>query len=195
MRVLVSESPDKQTQRILTVSSARLAELVREDHGLHEIIPMIDSDILVRPFFDIDMDVSGGEPDAGDVLDTVLTRLNHMFECSDDAWAIASRCRTEKVSFHVVRRHSALTLRDLRSCAARLEDLVDTTVYWPPLWNTCEEGSFCLPNQSKDGINKEGGSLIVLQGELTDFFVTQTEGLARLRGLPTGAADTNSSSH
>lgn len=194
MRVLVSETPDKQTQRVLTLSPARLTELIREDHGLHEIIPMIDPKMRVRPFFDIDVDVSGGESDASDVLDAVLTRLNLLFGYSDDAWAIASRCRSEKISFHVVGRHGAVTLRQLRAYAAQIGDLVDTSVYWPPLWNTCEEGSFCLPNQSKDGINKVGGPLIVLQGELSDFFVTLTEGLALLTG-PMDVVDTSSSSH
>jgi hypothetical protein len=189
MRVLVSETPDKQTQRVLTLSPARLTALIREDYGIHEIIPMIDPEIWIRPFFDIDMDVSGGEPDAGVVLDMVLTRLNQLFGCSDDAWAIASRCRSEKVSFHVVGRHWAVTLQYLRKCAALLNDLVDTSVYWPPLWNTYEEGSFCLPNQSKGGINKEGGPLTVIQGELSDFFVTLTA------DQTTDAADTIPNSH
>lgn len=192
VRVLVSESPDKQTQQVLTVSVDQLLELLETDYGLHEIIPMCDPDCLVRPFFDVD--ISGGDLDSGSVLDTVLTRLNAVFDCGDESWAIASRCRPEKISFHLVGHTHAVSLRELRRIAAGadLKDLVDDTVYWPPLWNVHEEGSFCLPNQSKDGINKEGGPLIVLQGSLRDFFVTEVTGhLVET----TGAADTSSNSH
>jgi hypothetical protein len=176
MRILVSESPDKQTHQVLTVSVDQLLGLLESDHGLHEIIPMCDPDRIVRPFFDVD--VSDGDLDSGEVLDTVLTRLNTVFDCSDGCWAIASRCRPGKISFHLVGHTRTVSLRELRRIAAGadLKDLVDDTVYWPPLWNTAEEGSFCLPNQSKDGINKEGGPLVVLQGSLRDFLVTEVTG-------------------
>jgi hypothetical protein len=178
IRVLARESPDKKTQEIYEIAPAELAELIKEDYGFHEIIPMIEHTTLVRLFFDVDVDLSNAPiSDPIAVLDTILTLLNAHFGVTDDDWAIAVCNRNQKASYHIIARHLSICLTDLRRIVKAINcPYLDESVYYFPLWNHHDEGSLRLPNQSKGGINKEGPPLMVVQGDLSDFFVTQTAG-------------------
>jgi len=54
MRILVSESADKQTRNYINVEPDELLRIIETDYGLHEVIDMYDPDNPVRLFFDVD---------------------------------------------------------------------------------------------------------------------------------------------
>ena len=63
-------------------------------------------------------------------------------------------------------------------------DAIDTSVYWFDMNDHHDNGSFRLPNQSKNSINKPGPPLKVETGDLRDFLVTDVEGLIEFESTP-----------
>ena len=75
-----------------------------------------------------------------------------------------------------------MSLSDLRRLVQKLhKPYIDDSAYWFSVYYNRDEGSLRLPNQSKKGINKDGPPMSIVQGALSDFFVTDTSGLTLFR--------------
>jgi len=150
----------------------------REDHGWHEIIPMYDSGIPIRIFFDIDWD---RDRESSDLLQQTLSTINLRFSTVDDDWAIASCHRDDKLSFHILSRRYTITLHQLRTVAKELVaaglSWIDTSAYWYQPHDRQEYGSLRLPWQSKGAVNKVGPPIRIEFGEPADFLIMSTVGL------------------
>lgn len=71
-----------------------------------------------------------------------------------------------------------MSLSSLRILARKIDKpYIDSSAYWFSMDYAYDEGSLRLPNQSKNSINKEGTPMRILQGDIQDFFVTETENL------------------
>ena len=81
MRILISETKDKEIRKILDIPKNHLIKLLESDHGYHEVIPMEDPKILLRIYFDIE------DYDTKDMLNEILTILNNIFQTTNDDWA------------------------------------------------------------------------------------------------------------
>ena len=180
MRVLTGESKDKTQRKTLDIPEEILIELLKEDHGFHEVIDMFDPNIELRVYFDID----AYNIDEHDVLSKSLELLNSTFKCTSDDWAISSCNRTikdeYKISYHILSKKYKMSLNNLRQLTSLLvKELpyIDTSAYWFSMGYSRDEGSLRLPNQSKNLINKEGEPLKIIQGSIGDFFVTVTHNL------------------
>jgi len=179
MRILVAETADKQNKTIVEIDCVYLLKELQQDHGWHEVIPMYDSNVPLRVYFDID----ALDQDPKAVLEETLAILNARFHTTKEEWAIASCHRDSKVSFHILSRRYKCSLRKLRDFANSLhreKKWIDLSVYWFSPSDRIEEGSLRLPNQSKGAIHKEGPPLIVEQGNLAEFLVTDVSGLILL---------------
>jgi hypothetical protein len=176
MKILCGESEDKLQRKMFEIPKENLIELLKTDNGLHEVIDMFDPSILLRIYFDIE----GYNVDSKKVLDESLDVLNNYFKTNSDCWAIAECNREEKTSYHILSKKYKMSLTNLRLLANDLHKklpYIDTSAYWFSMGYGSDEGSLRLPNQSKKSINKEGPPLIILQGELEDFFVCSFDNL------------------
>jgi len=172
MRILVSEKVDKTERLYLDIPRNHLTQLLQSDHGYHEVIPMENPSIPLRVYFDIE------EYSNLDMLDEILTILNSLFKTTNDDWAVCCGSRDTKISYHIISKKYKMSLNDLRKLATKInKPYIDTTAYWFTMEYDYDEGSLRLPNQSKISINKEGTPLKILQGDISDFFVTETDGL------------------
>lgn len=177
MRILVSESADKQTRTYINVEPDELLRIIEADYGLHEVIDMHDPDVTVRLFFDVDSEME----DAKRVLAETLYVLNGYYRTANEDWAITDGSRPGMVSYHIYSKKYATSLRNLRRDVEHLTcPHIDDAVYSFSLFSAKDEGSMRLPNQSKTSINKEGGIHRLIQGDLRDCLVTQTAGLEQI---------------
>jgi len=182
MRILYAETADKSARSFLTLSKETVLEHIQTDHGYHEVIPMIDNGILLRIYIDID---TGGDNPAK-ILEEGLAVLNQRFGTTDADWAIASCVRPEgaytKISYHLLSKKYCMRLSDLRTAVHAMNHTgFDTSVYSFDMNDREDNGFFRLPNQSKHSINKPAPALKVESGELSDFLITDTEGLVEFR--------------
>lgn len=180
MRILVSESSDKETRTVINIPKQHLLHLLKIDNGYHEVIPMEDPSIPLRVYFDIEEYHNGIFVD---ILGEVLELLNGIFNTNNENWAISDGSRflekDFKTSYHILSKKYKMSLADLRRLTIQLnKSYIDTTAYWFSMFYGKDEGSLRLPNQSKKGINKEGAPMTIMQGEIADFFVTDTSGLS-----------------
>ena len=180
MRVLTGESKDKTQRKTLNIPNDILIELLKEDHGFHEVIDMFDPNIELRIYFDIE----AYNINTYDVLSKSLELLNTTFQCRSDDWAISSCNRAlgneYKISYHILSKKYKMSLNNLRQLTSLLvKELpyIDTSAYWFSMGYSRDEGSLRLPNQSKHLIHKEGQPLKIIQGSIEDFFVTDTDKL------------------
>ena len=183
MRILVSESSDKETRTVINIPKQHLLHLLKIDNGYHEVIPMEDPSIPLRVYFDIESYHKG---DFVDILVEVLDVLNGIFNTTYEDWAISDGSRflekDFKVSYHILSKKYKMSLTDLRRLVQKLhKPYIDDSAYWFSMYYNRDEGSLRLPNQSKKGINKEGIPMTIVQGEIADFFVTSTSGLELFR--------------
>ena len=183
MRVLLSESADKKTQELYDAPKEEVLKAIEQDIHCHEVIPMIDSSIQLRIYFDVDI----LKKDPTEVLEAALRKINEVLKTTDDEWAVSDGSReTEKgykCSFHILSKYHTLSLRELRNIAERINmplKYVDPTVYWFQGNDRREQGFFRFPNQSKTSIQKEGTPMKIIRGELKDFLITDTEYLTNL---------------
>ena len=178
MRILTSETKDQTRRTFLEISKDKLILSLEKDNGWHEVINMFDSSKEVRLYFDID---SYKNKDAALVKLETLTALNKRFSTTDDDWAICFSPSTEKVSYHILSKKYKCSLSSLRIIAEELKlDWIDKSVYWYDRNEQVDQGYFRLPNQSKTSINKIGLPLIIQQGSISDFLVTDIENLISL---------------
>ena len=182
MRILVSESSDKETRTVINIPKQHLLHLLKIDNGYHEVIPMEDPSIPLRVYFDIE----SYQQDFVDILGEVLELLNGIFNTNNENWAISDGSRflekDFKVSYHILSKKYKMSLSDLRRLVQKLhKPYIDDSAYWFSVYYNRDEGSLRLPNQSKKGINKEGTPMTIVQGEIADFFVTDTTGLTLFR--------------
>jgi len=182
MKILVSESSDKETRKILDIPKQHLLHLLKIDNGYHEVINMTDPSKELRVYFDIE----SYQQDFVDILGEVLKLLNGIFNTTNDDWAICDGSRflekEFKVSYHILSKKYKMSLTDLRRLVQKLhKPYIDDSAYWFSMYYNRDEGSLRLPNQSKKGINKEGVPMTIMQGEIADFFVTDTDGLTLFR--------------
>ena len=176
MRILVSESSDKEKRKVIDIPKQHLLELLKIDNGYLEIIPMEDPSAYLRVYFDIET------YENIDILHEVLEVLNGIFNTSNENWAICDGSRIVekdyKISYHILSKKYKMSLTDLRLLVKRLDkSYIDYTAYWFIIDYKCDEGAFRLPNQSKTRINKIGTPMTILQGTIADFFVTDVGGL------------------
>jgi hypothetical protein len=179
MRILIAETPDKKVKTIIEIEREVLLKELQQDHGWHEVIPMYDSNASLRIFFDID--ACNKEPSS--ILEETLTGLHRFFRTTNEDWAIASCHRGKNVSFHIVSRLHKCSLKQLRDIVGFIGleiPWIDESAYWFSPEDRTEEGSLRLPNQSKGAIHKEGPPLVVEQGDLAEFLVTDVTGLVDL---------------
>lgn len=180
MRVLTGESKDKTQRQTLNIPNDTLIELLKEDHGFHEVIDMFDPNIELRVYFDIE----AYNIDTYEVYSKCLELLNSTFQCTSDDWAICSCNRAlgkeYKISYHILSKKYKMSLNNLRAMSEKLVKIlpyIDTSAYWFSMGYSRDEGSLRLPNQSKNLIHKEGEPLKIIQGSIEDFFVTVTDNL------------------
>ena len=183
MKILVNESKDKETRKIIDIPKQHLLHLLKIDNGYHEVIPMEDPSVLLRVYFDIE---TYHTEHFVDILGEVLEVLNGIFNTSNDDWAICDGSRflekDFKVSYHILSTKYKMSLSDLRRLVQKLhKPYIDDSAYWFSMYYNRDEGSLRLPNQSKKGINKDGPPMSIVQGALSDFFVTDTDGLTLFR--------------
>ena len=176
MKILISETEDKIQRTIIDIPKEHLVKLLESDHGYHEVIPMEDPSIPLRVYFDIE------EYSNKDMLDEVLCILNTIFKTTNEDWAITNGSRQidtqYKISYHIMSKKYKMSLSNLRKLAAKInKPYIDTTAYWFSINYGYDEGSLRLPNQSKDSINIEGSPMKILQGDIHDFFITDTKDL------------------
>ena len=176
MKILISETEDKIQRTIIDIPKEHLVKLLLTDHGYHEVIPMEDPSIPLRIYFDIE------EYSNKDMLDEFLCILNTMFQTTNEQWAVSSGSRKidtqYKISYHILSKKYKMSLSNLRKLAEKIhKPYIDTTAYWFSINYSYDEGSLRLPNQSKNSRHKEGNPMKILQGEISDFFVTDTKDL------------------
>ena len=180
MRILYGETNNKSIRSFLSLTKEEVLRRIEADHGYHEVIPMIDNNVLLRVY--IDTDLYGTDPQA--VLEDSLQALNAYFKTTDSDWAICSCNRPDgdqyKISYHIISKVYCMKLEDMRKAGSQLKARglhMDESVYWFDL-NDHEDNAYLrLPNQTKHSINKPAPPLIILQGELSDFLVTDVSGL------------------
>lgn len=181
IRILVNESSDKETRKILDIPKQHLIQLLQIDNGYHEVIDMMDPSIELRVYFDIEEYHTGSFVD---ILGEALNIFNGIFKTTNDDWAISDGSRflekDFKTSYHILSKKYKMSLTDLRKLIQQInKPYIDTSAYWFSMFYGKDEGSLRLPNQSKKGINKEGGPMTIMQGKIADFFVTDVTGLTR----------------
>ena len=175
MKILISESKNKLTREIINLSREEVLCAIETDHNWHEVFEMYSSNTNVRVFFDIDAYIKSEQ-----VLEKTLDLLNTTFKSKNEDWAISCGSRDKKVSYHILSKKYKITLESLRAISAKLKAIYswfDDTLLYIYLESNHELGFFRLPNQSKDSVNKPAPPMRILQGELSDFLITDIEEL------------------
>ena len=176
MNVLIFESINKVERKIINIPFSEIEKLLETDNGLIEVINMTDPFRVVRIYFDID------QPDiSDDPLERVIAIICDVFKCDTSSWAIATANRETKLSYHIVSKTSSIRIVDLRRITLELErefPVFDSKILFFGIDDPYESGYFRLPNQSKHVINKNGTPFHVIQGVLSDFFVTNVSELS-----------------
>lgn len=178
MLILVSEYKDKSQRKYIDVEPEILLKIIENDYGLHEVINMLDSNIKIRLFFDIELE---NVDDYDIVLHNTLEVLNNFYNTENKDWAITSANINNKASYHIYSKKYCIKLNKIRNDIKTLSyPTIDEKVYYFSLNFNKDEGSLRLPNQSKKSINKEGGIHRLIQGELKDCLITQINGLEEI---------------
>ena len=163
-------------RNVREISSEALAVELQTDRSLHEVI---DKTALVRLYFDIDRDT---RPIFSimrrnrhiSLMTSVLQTLNRIFGTSDSDWAISDGSRHGKESYHFISKKYYCKISELEAIYTKNTiPYVDKSIVI-----TKKDMSLRLPNQSKyiDG-RRAAGPAQIKQGEIRDFFITDTEGL------------------
>ena len=174
MKILYGESVDKKQRYMIDLPKPLLIELLEKDRGFHEVIDMLDPNVPLRIFFDIET----YDNDEHKILEESFSILNTYFNCVNNDWAVSSCNRNTKVSYHFMSKKYKTSLNNLRMIANDMKcKYIDTSAYWFSMGYQSDEGSLRLPNQSKTSINKEGPPMKIVQGTIEDFFVSATENL------------------
>jgi hypothetical protein len=174
MKVLASESHDKQVQNILEIPYEDVLKGIENDQNWHEVIAAHDPKVSVRAYFDVDC------AQKEDPLKIALEVLNSEFKCDDADWAVSSGSRPDKFSYHILSKKHCLPLQDLRRLTFKLNAehaWFDVSAICISMTASHENLFLRFPNQSKDSINKPAPPMKILRGNLKDFFVTQVSGL------------------
>jgi hypothetical protein len=182
MKILLSEAKNKLTREIIELSREEVLEGIVKDQGWVEVFEMYYPSSTVRLFFDVDFAGTATE----NILDLSLKAINATFGTTDADWAICCGSREKKVSYHILSKRYKITLEALRKVAAKLKSQhswFDDTLLYITLESNHELGFLRLPNQSKDSINKPAPPMVILQGDLADFLVTDIEHLEDVPGL------------
>ena len=174
MRVLTFESADKQTCTFKDISNEDALSMMKDDHGLVEVIDAYNQNNRVRAYFDIDA------YNIPDPLEQVLAEINAVFKCNTTDWAICEGSRDNKISYHLLSTRFSITLKQLREITFALHKkipAIDYTLLCISAVANHELLFFRLPNQSKHVLNKKGTPMRIVQGELADFIVMNIQGL------------------
>jgi hypothetical protein len=175
MKILLSEAKNKLTREIIELSREEVLKGMVRDQGWVEVIEMYYPYTKVRLFFDVD-----ASSKAEHVLEKSLETLNRQFGTVDADWAVCCGTRPTKISYHILSRLYRITLEDLRTVTTKLKgkhSWFDDTLLYISLESNHELGFLRLPNQSKDSINKPAPPMTILQGDLSDFLVSDIHGL------------------
>lgn len=172
MKVLVKESLDKKTRTILNIDKTELLKKLNDDNGYHEVICCRNPDSKIRVFFDYDWNK--------DFLDTFMKVICEKYHCEQSDWAISCGTREGKVSYHILSKKFYTTIRLMIKIIKQMKKeypYIDDTILNVDMFDDTECAFMRFPNQSKDGVNKPAPPMKILQGELSDFFVTDIDGL------------------
>jgi len=182
MKILLSEAKNKLTREIIELSREEVLEGMVRDQGWVEVFEMYYPSSTVRLFFDVDSRATSQE----NILDLSLKAINAQFGTVDADWAICCGSREKKISYHILSKRYKITLDALRKVSAKLKSQhpwFDDTLLYISLESNHELGFLRLPNQSKDSINKPAPPMTILQGDLSDFLLTDIERLEDFPGL------------
>lgn len=174
MKVLVSESIDKQIQDIKDISYETVFQQIKQDMNYHEVIDGGNPKQLVRVYFDID----GYE--SVNPLQEMLEILNTTFCCSNEDWAISNGSREGKWSYHILSKKYKIEIQKLRNLTFNLNKRyksIDSSGLFISMNSNNDYIFLRFPNQSKHSINKPAPPMKLIQGSLEDFFVTDTSNL------------------
>jgi len=172
MIILVKETAARKVRTLLDFSKEDLLERIKDDNGYHEGICCRNPNTIIRVFFDYDWDKEG--------LEDLMERLCREMQCEKTDWAISCGTREGKVSYHILSKKFCMSINNLQAFQRRLykdHKCIDFTVLQVSITDETECAFLRLPNQSKDGVNKSAPPMRILQGELSDFLVTDIEGL------------------
>lgn len=172
MKILVKESIDKREREIVEISKSDLLSKIQDDFGYLEVIDLADNNSCIRVYFDIDSSTHY------DVLPNLLPALCKYFQCDEKDWAISCGNRPEKMSYHILSRKFSMKIRNLRKVHSLFKKdfpCIDSTVLYYRIDDEAECGYLRFPNQSKDSINKPAPPMKILQGDISDFLVSDTE--------------------
>ena len=114
MKILVSESVDKRTQNIQTISYESVLLGMKYDNKWVEVIDAFIPSKLVRMYFDID------GYDIDDPLEIALQELNTIFNCSNEDWAISCGNRGNKISYHILSKKYCISIENLRKITKKI---------------------------------------------------------------------------
>jgi len=93
MKILYGESVDKKQRYMIDLPKPLLIELLEKDRGFHEVIDMLDPNVPLRIFFDIEI----YDNDEHKILEESFSILNTYFNCVNNDWAVSSCNRNNKV--------------------------------------------------------------------------------------------------
>jgi hypothetical protein len=158
-KCLVQLLPGGKAKDFFVLTREQLLNSMETDNSLYECLPQSD---IIRIFFDVDW------PHEKPVSDFI-----EELKCIGGEWAICDGSRPGKTSYHILSKTYKCSFSRLRALVRDLGPWFDRSVYLPI--NGCSY--LRLPNQSKKNINKEGAPMTIIQGELADFIVTETETL------------------
>ena len=178
MKILTYESKNKKERTIVELTETDVENELKEDKGFVEVIPMRNHNIPVRIFFDIDQPNITEDP-----LERTMEIICKFTGCDVNSWAIASCHRSDKLSYHITSKTHCISIRELRELTkkcSREYSVFDYMGLYFSIEDEMECGYFRLPNQSKKVINKTAPPITILNGNVSDFFVTRTEGLKYL---------------
>lgn len=174
MRILFSET-NRLTQDIRDIEYPDALKRIETDNKLFELIELYNQNAFIRVYFDIDCYQTENP------LENVLEIINNHFQTSNEDWAICDGSREGKWSYHILSRKYKITIRKLRHILMKCNKMnpsFDYSCICISMQSIDENTFLRFPNQSKDSIQgKYGPPMKVIQGNLSDFFVTQTENL------------------
>ena len=153
---------------------------IKGDHSLHEVFLIGDDKKNIRVFFDVDyvMEHTHDPWNAAFILTSMLSRLNRLFGTTDSDWAIAQCHRTNKVSFHILSRKYCCPVTSVLDIYKQVNLIFVDSIL---LSNASKFKKLRLPNQSKIVDGKWVASpMHIVQGELSDFLISDTVGLTLL---------------
>jgi hypothetical protein len=172
MKVLIKESIDKKIRTIIDIPNSELLEKLNYDNGFHEVICCRNPDSKIRLFFDYDCNK--------DFLEDFMKVICEKYHCEKSDWAISCGTREGKVSYHILSKKFCITIRSLIKTLKQMKKqhpYIDDTVLNIDMFDDTECAFLRFPNQSKDGVNKPAPPMKILQGELSDFLITDIHGL------------------